>query len=114
MMWPEIAVFEYRRWDSNPHALNGHRILNPARLPIPPLRRYQERVLDTIRAGGDCQSLPIRPPLCQPGASMAQALVGEISPKRADAPPRPHSWKGLIMPYQPISALPPAPHRRRR
>ena len=28
-----------RRWDSNPHALSRHRILSPARLPVPPLRR---------------------------------------------------------------------------
>lgn len=27
----------YRRWGSNPHALR-HRVLNPARLPVPPLR----------------------------------------------------------------------------
>ena len=27
-----------RRWDSNPHVFWGHRILNPARLPVPPLR----------------------------------------------------------------------------
>ena len=29
---------ECRRWDSNPHVLWGHWILNPARLPVPPLR----------------------------------------------------------------------------
>ena len=39
-----VAVFdcfwyEYQRRDSNPHDLNGHWILNPARLPIPPLWR---------------------------------------------------------------------------
>ena len=28
---------KYQRRDLNPHALNGHWILNPARLPIPPL-----------------------------------------------------------------------------
>jgi hypothetical protein len=33
-----LLVRKYRRRDSNPHALNGHRILNPTRLPIPPLR----------------------------------------------------------------------------
>ena len=26
-----------QRWESNPHPLNGDRILSPARLPIPPL-----------------------------------------------------------------------------
>ena len=25
---PRVFDLEYRRWDSNPHALNGHRILN--------------------------------------------------------------------------------------
>ena len=30
---------KYRRWDLNPHAHYRHRILNPACLPIPPLRR---------------------------------------------------------------------------
>ncbi len=29
----------YRRWGSNPHVLNGHWILSPARLPVPPLRQ---------------------------------------------------------------------------
>ena len=28
---------ECRRWDLNPHGLNDHRHLKPARLPIPPL-----------------------------------------------------------------------------
>ncbi len=30
------GFYKYSRWESNPHVL-GHRILNPARLPIPPL-----------------------------------------------------------------------------
>ena len=30
-------MIEYQRGDSNPHVLNGHWILSPARLPIPPL-----------------------------------------------------------------------------
>jgi hypothetical protein len=30
---------KYRRWDLNPHEVYPHGILNPARLPIPPLRR---------------------------------------------------------------------------
>ena len=30
----------YLRPESNRHARNGHRILSPARLPIPPLRHY--------------------------------------------------------------------------
>ena len=37
---PGAAPAQYRRWDSNPHSLNGKRILNPSRLPIPPLRRW--------------------------------------------------------------------------
>ena len=28
--------FQYPGWDSNPHGLEGHWILSPARLPIPP------------------------------------------------------------------------------
>ena len=31
-------MFWYRRWDSNPHEILPRRILNPLRLPIPPLR----------------------------------------------------------------------------
>jgi hypothetical protein len=32
-----LSANEYQRSDSNRHALNGHWILSPARLPIPPL-----------------------------------------------------------------------------
>ena len=36
-----IRVFDCRRRDSNPHPVNQDGILNPARLPIPPLRHLQ-------------------------------------------------------------------------
>ncbi len=33
-----VAFLLCRRRDSNPHVFKGHRILSPARLPVPPLR----------------------------------------------------------------------------
>ncbi len=33
-----LCIFSYLRPGSNRHVHNGHRILSPARLPIPPLR----------------------------------------------------------------------------
>jgi hypothetical protein len=41
---------QYRRRDSNPHWINSNRILNPARLPIPPLRQlFQAKDLRRFR-----------------------------------------------------------------
>ncbi len=55
-----------RRWDSNPHALNGHWILNPARLPIPPLRQAQVIFADRYGSvndgqGGDPVGFGVKP-----------------------------------------------------
>ena len=41
-----------RRWDLNPHDLNGHRHLKPARLPIPPLLHVRKMGLEPTRPIG--------------------------------------------------------------
>ena len=47
-----FASTECRRWDSNPHSLfTLNRILNPARLPIPPLRLGFVAVLPVAETG---------------------------------------------------------------
>lgn len=51
-MNPDGFSHQCRRRDSNPHALYGQRILNPSRLPIPPLRPWRgDRGLRPIIAG---------------------------------------------------------------
>ena len=39
-----------RRWDLNPHGLNDHRHLKPARLPIPPLLHFASLLSQLTKA----------------------------------------------------------------
>ena len=66
---------QYLRPESNRHARNGHRILSPARLPIPPLRH-----LLTLY-------------------KKSRLVIGTLSGKR-DSNSRPRPWQGRALPTE--------------
>ena len=69
------APLQYLRPESNRHARNGHRILSPARLPIPPLRH-----LLTLY-------------------KKSRFTIGTLSGKR-DSNSRPRPWQGRALPTE--------------
>ncbi len=75
-------VFLYSRWDLNPYGHNGHWILSPTCLPIPPLE--PALVTHTIKKRRQA------------------ALV--LSEKR-DSNPRPPPWQGGALPAELFSHL---------
>ena len=69
-----VNPFLYLRPESNRHARNGHRILSPARLPIPPLRHLS------------CYK-------------KSRHFIGTLSGKR-DSNSRPRPWQGRALPTE--------------
>gem|GEM_PF-2059999 len=80
--YPSVTVFpfQYPGPESNRYDRNGHRILSPARLPVPPPGRFKQK------------------PEC--GRNI-QAIWSE----KRDSNPRPRPWQGRALPTELFSRL---------
>ena len=96
-----IIIKVYPRPGSNRHVLKGHRILSPARLPIPPLRHPEknpDHETGMLSGKRDSNSRP-RP-------WQGRALPTELFPRLAfwsgkrDSNSRPRPWQGRALPTE--------------
>ena len=111
----------YSRRDLNPHAHNGHRILSPACLPIPPLEHastvlststwyifglerktgpdsYRDEPLSALSAlSADRQARPWSLFLSKVLYSL-KAMTCQMLSERRDLNPRPSPWQGDALP----------------
>ena len=81
---PTVPYFECSGRDSNPHGVNPHRILNPARLPIPP----PEPATSVLHSGAEGSRTPDLLNAIQALSQLSYGPNGvNVSPQKEPVPP---------------------------